>query len=53
LCAAACAGRGGVTHAVSLLMDEIDRDMAQLGINYPKEITKDYLMPMTGADFIK
>jgi len=53
LCAAACAGRGGVTHAVSLLMDEIDRDMAQLGINHPKEITKDYLMPMTGADFIK
>jgi L-lactate dehydrogenase (cytochrome) len=53
LCAAACAGRDGVTHAVSLLMDEIDRDMAQLGINHPKEITKDYLMPMTGADFIK
>ena len=26
---------------------------SQLGINHPKEITKDYLMPMTGADFIK
>ena len=52
LCAAACAGEAGVTHAVSLLLDEIDRDMAQLGINYPKEITKDYLMPMTGADFL-
>ena len=52
LCAAACAGTDGVTHAVSLLMDEIDRDMAQLGINSPKEITKDYLMAMTGADFL-
>ena len=41
-----------MAHAVSLLMDEIDRDMAQLGLNFPKEITKDYLMPMTGADFL-
>jgi L-lactate dehydrogenase (cytochrome) len=52
LCAAACAGAPGVAHAVSLLMDELDRNMAQLGINNPKEITKDYLMPMTGADFL-
>jgi L-lactate dehydrogenase (cytochrome) len=52
LCAAACAGQAGVAHAVSLLMDEIDRDMAQLGINSPKEITKDYLMAMTGAEFL-
>jgi hypothetical protein len=26
--------------------------MAQLGINSPKEITKDYLMAMTGAGFL-
>lgn len=53
LCAAACAGAPGVAHAVSLLMDEIDRDMAQLGINNPKEITPDFLMPMHGADFLR
>ncbi|MBM3343420.1 MAG: alpha-hydroxy-acid oxidizing protein [Betaproteobacteria bacterium] len=52
LCAAACAGAPGVTHAVSLLMDEIDRNMAQLGLNNPKEITKDFLMPMSGAEFL-
>ena len=52
LCAAACAGQAGVEHAVSLLMDEIDRDMAQMGINSPKEMTKDFLMPMSGADFL-
>ena len=53
LCAAACAGQAGVAHAVSLLMDEIDRDMAQLGINNIKEMTKDFLMPMTGAEFLR
>ena len=52
LCAAACAGEAGVTHAVSLLMDEIERDMAQIGINSPREINKDFLMPMTGAEFL-
>lgn len=52
LCAAACAGQPGVAHAVKLLMDEIDRDMAMMGINAPKEMTPDFLMPMTGADFL-
>jgi L-lactate dehydrogenase (cytochrome) len=52
LCAAACAGEAGVAHAVSLLMDEIDRDMAQLGINSVKEMTKEFLMPATGAEFL-
>ena len=52
LCAAACAGETGVAHAVSLLMDEIDRDMAQLGINTVKEMSKEFLMPMTGAEFL-
>ena len=41
-----------MTHAVSLLMDEIDRDMAQLGINSVKEMSKEFLMPMTGAGFL-
>jgi len=53
LCAAACAGEAGVAHAVSLLMDEIDRDMAQLGINTMKEMTKEFLMPATGAGFLQ
>jgi L-lactate dehydrogenase (cytochrome) len=53
LCAAACAGEAGVAHAVSLLMDEIDRDMAQLGINTVKEMSKEFLMPMTGAGFLR
>ena len=52
LCAAACAGRDGVSHAVSLLMDEIDRDMAQLGINATSEMTRAFLMPSTGAGFL-
>lgn len=53
LCAAAVAGRPGVDHAVKLLMDEIDRDMAMMGINNVKEMDKNFLMPMTGADFLK
>ena len=53
LCAAAVAGRPGVDHAVKLLMDEIDRDMAMMGINHPKEMDKHFLMPMSGADFLR
>ena len=53
LCAAAVAGRPGVDHAVKLMMDEIDRDMAMMGINHPKEMDKNFLMPMTGAGFLQ
>jgi L-lactate dehydrogenase (cytochrome) len=53
LCAAAVAGQPGVEHAVRLLMDEIDRDMAMLGINALKELDRDFLMPATGAEFLK
>jgi L-lactate dehydrogenase (cytochrome) len=53
LCAAALAGQPGVTHAVRLLMDEIDRNMAMMGINSLKEMTRDFLMPATGAGFLQ
>ncbi|HTE13989.1 MAG TPA: alpha-hydroxy acid oxidase [Burkholderiales bacterium] len=53
LCAAAVAGQPGVVHAIKLLMDELDRDMAMLGINTTKEITKAFLMPATGAGFLQ
>ena len=53
LCAAAVAGQPGVAHAVKLLIDEIDRDMAMLGVNTVKEMNKAFLMPMTGADFLR
>ena len=43
----------GVEHAVRLLIDEIDRDMAMLGINTPREISKEFLMPATGAGFLE
>ena len=53
LCAAAVAGQPGVMHAIRLLMDEIDRDMAMMGINTLKEMSKDFLMPATGAGFLQ
>jgi L-lactate dehydrogenase (cytochrome) len=53
LCAAAVAGQPGVEHAVKLLIDEIDRDMAMLGINTIKEMSKEFLMPATGAGFLE
>jgi L-lactate dehydrogenase (cytochrome) len=53
LCAAAVAGQVGVEHAVKLLMDEIDRDMAMLGINGPAEMSREFLMPATGAGFLQ
>jgi L-lactate dehydrogenase (cytochrome) len=52
LCAAAIAGQPGVAHAITLLMDEIDRNMAMMGVNSLKEMSKDFLMPMTGAGFL-
>jgi len=43
LYAAAIAGEPGVTHAIKLLRDEIDRDMALLGINAPMEMRREFL----------
>ena len=41
LYAAAVGGQPGVAHAIRLLRDEIDRDMALLGINTLAEVTRE------------
>ena len=41
--AAAVAGEAGVGHAIGLLRDEVDRNMAMLGIRHLAEMTSDYL----------
>ena len=43
LYAAAIAAEPGVTHAIKLLRDEIDRDMALLGINALTEMRREFL----------
>lgn len=50
LYAAAVAGQTGVSHAIRLLRDEIDRDMAMLGANTVAEMTRDRLMDARGFD---
>ena len=42
-----------IRNIVKLLMDEIDRDMAMLGINGPTEMSREFLMPATGAGFLQ
>jgi len=44
LYAAAIAGEAGVRHAIKLLRDEIDRDMALLGITTLAEMRRERLM---------
>ena len=51
LYAAAIAGEPGVRHAIKLLREEIDRDMALLGITTLAEMRRDRLVPARGADF--
>jgi L-lactate dehydrogenase (cytochrome) len=53
LYAASIAGEAGVHHAFHLLQDEIQRDMALLGINTLAEMRRDFLMPARGTDFFK
>jgi L-lactate dehydrogenase (cytochrome) len=53
LCAAAVGGVPGVAHAIKLLREEIDRDMALLGISSLKEMRRERLMPARGPDFLK
>ena len=53
LYAAAIAGEPGVGHAIKLLRDEIDRDMALLGITTLAEMRPERLMAARGADFLK
>jgi L-lactate dehydrogenase (cytochrome) len=50
LYAAAVAGETGVRHAIRLLHDEIDRDMAMLGANTISEVKRDMLMDARGLD---
>jgi L-lactate dehydrogenase (cytochrome) len=50
LYAAAVAGEAGVRHAIRLLHDEIDRDMAMLGANAIGEIKREMLMDAHGCD---
>lgn len=50
LYAAAVAGETGVRHAIRLLRDEIDRDMAMIGINSIAEMSNDRLMDARSFD---
>jgi len=52
LYAAAIAGDAGVHHAISLLKEEIHRDMALLGISSPREMKRELLMPARGTQFL-
>ena len=49
LCAAAIAGLPGVRHAIELLREEIQRDMALLGITTLSEMRREMLMPARGT----
>jgi L-lactate dehydrogenase (cytochrome) len=50
LYAAAVAGETGVSHAIRLLRDEVDRDMAMLGTNTIGEVTRAHLMDARSFD---
>ncbi|MGH8701280.1 MAG: alpha-hydroxy acid oxidase [Burkholderiales bacterium] len=50
--AAAIAGEPGVRHAIKLLREEIDRDMALLGITTLAEMRRELLTPARGAHFL-
>jgi L-lactate dehydrogenase (cytochrome) len=53
LYAAAIAGQPGVHHAVKLLEDEIDRDMALLGIKTLAEMRRELLTTARGPQFLE
>lgn len=52
LYAAAIAGVPGVAHAIKLLRDEIDRDMALIGVTSLAEMRRELLTPARGAGFL-
>jgi L-lactate dehydrogenase (cytochrome) len=52
LYAAAIAGEEGLFHAAKLLHEEIDRDMALLGITSLGDMTRALLRPARGAEFL-
>jgi len=47
LYAAAIAGEAGVEHAIKLLREEVDRDMALLGITALSQMKRERLVPRT------
>ncbi|MDF1854413.1 alpha-hydroxy acid oxidase [Pseudooceanicola sp.] len=49
--AAALAGAAGVDHAIRLLAEEVDRDMALIGINRLAEMQPEMLMRISGPAF--
>jgi L-lactate dehydrogenase (cytochrome) len=53
LFAAAIAGEPGVRHAIKLLQDEIDRDMALLGIQALAEMRREFLTNSRGPAFLE
>jgi len=53
LFAAAIAGEPGVRHAIKLLQDEIDRDMALLGIEVLAEMRRELLTTARGPAFLE
>ena len=53
LYAAAIAGVSGVRHAAGLLHEEVDRDMALLGISTLEQMRREMLVPAHGAGFLK
>jgi len=52
ICAAAIAGVPGVSHAIKLLRDEIDRDMALIGITKLADMRRELLTTARGAEFL-
>ena len=48
LYAVALGGEAGLRHAVRLLRDEIDRNMAMLGISELGQLKREMLVPSTG-----
>ncbi|MGH8635489.1 MAG: alpha-hydroxy acid oxidase, partial [Burkholderiales bacterium] len=52
LYAAAIAGEPGVLHVIKLLREEIDRDMALIGISSLAEMRRALLTPARGAGFL-
>jgi L-lactate dehydrogenase (cytochrome) len=48
LYAAAIGGETGVRHAIKLLQDEVDRDMALIGISRLTDMRRDLLMETRG-----
>ena len=49
ICAAAVRGEPGVRHAITLLWEELQRNMAMLGITEPAQIGREHLLRLRGG----